>query len=30
MLGTATFSNAFKRDAIAQITERGYRSLEPR
>lgn len=23
-MGTSTFSDAFKRDAVAQITERGY------
>ena len=27
-MGTATFSDAFKRDAVAQITERGYPAKE--
>jgi transposase len=28
MMGKANFSDAFKRDAVAQITERGYAVAE--
>jgi len=28
MMGKANFSDAFKRDAVTQITERGYRIVE--
>lgn len=30
MLGTGNFSDKFKREAVAQITERGYSGHAPR